>query len=160
MRWFAATLALIVGGSVAPTAPLALADPGHERPRVTVMRWQDPPVTVSSGECGEQGCDEEILIVKAHDPDSSITEVQIWFDENGDRAPYVFAHTYCVQGKAPGTPARLEIGAVFSEPGEYTVAAVAYSHKKCMGHEQGDGHPSLHSKVKRLEVTVEEAPQP
>jgi hypothetical protein len=36
-------------------------------------------------------CDEEILI-KAHDPDSSLTEIQVWFDEDGDRAPFVYAH--------------------------------------------------------------------
>ena len=141
-----------------PTAGVQ-ADPGHAKPRITVMRWQDPPVTVSSGECDEQGmCDEEILIVKAHDPDSSITEVQVWFDENGERAPIVFAHTSCVQGKKPGTPARLELGASFTEPGEYTVAAVAYSHRRCSGHERGDGHPSLHSNITRLQTTVEEAP--
>ena len=134
-----------------------VADPGHARPRITVMRWQDPPVTVSSGECGDEGCDQETLIIKAHDPDSSITEVQVWFDEDGDRAPFVMAHTFCVQGKKPGTPARLEIGASFTEAGDYTVAAVAYSHKKCSGHEKGDDHPYLHSKVKRLETTVEEA---
>lgn len=138
--------------------PLELsADEGHRRPKITVMRWKDKPVTTSTGECNQQGvCDEEILIVKAHDPDSSITEVQVWFDENGDRAPFVMAHTYCVQGKAPGKPARLEIGGVFTEPGKYTVAAVAYSHKRCSGHEQGDGHPALHSKVRRLETTVTE----
>lgn len=132
------------------------ADAGHERPKITFMRWEDPPVTSSSGECDENGtCDEEILILKAHDPDSSITEIQVWFDENGDRAPFVMAHTYCVQGKRPGKTARLEIGASFTEPGEYTVAAVAYSHKRCSGHEKGDGHPALHSKVKRLQTTVE-----
>ena len=133
------------------------ADPGHARPRITVMRWEDPPVTTSSGECDDQGtCDEETLILKAHDPDSSITEVQVWFDENGERAPFVFAHTYCVQGKKPGTPARLEIGASYTEPGEYTVAAVAYSHRRCSGHEKGDGHSALHSKVTRLQTTVVE----
>ena len=153
-------------GAIVGVIPLALlaaptevvADPGHARPRITVMRWQDPPVTVSSGECDDQGsCDEEILILKAHDPDSSITEIQVWFDEDGDRAPFVMAHTFCVQGKKPGTPARLEIGASYTEPGDYTVAAVAYSHKKCLGHEKGDDHPYLHSRIKRLETTVEEA---
>lgn len=151
-----------LGGAIALAvlgAPVEVAaDPGHARPRITVMRWQDPPVTVGSGECDEDGsCDEEVLILKAHDPDSSITEVQVWFDEDGDRAPFVMAHTFCVQGKKPGTPARLEIGASFTEPGEYTVAAVAYSHRKCAAHEKGDDHPYLHSKVKRLETTVEEA---
>ena len=121
------------------------------------MRWQDPPVAVSSGECDEDGvCDEEILVVKAHDPDSSITEVQVWFDEDGERAPFVMAHTFCVQGKGAGEPARLEIGVSYTEPGDYTVAAVAYSHKRCSGHEKGDDHAYLHSRVKRLETTVEE----
>ena len=115
-------------------------------------------MTVSSGECSEKGiCDEEILIIKAHDPDSSITEVQVWFDENGERAPFVFAHTFCLQGRAPGEPARLELGVSYTEPGEYTVAAVAFSHKRCLGHERGDGHPALHSRIKRLATTVEEA---
>lgn len=147
-------LALVAGVVASPTS--SIADPGHPRPKITVMRWKEPPVTTSSGECDEQGiCDEEILIVKAHDPDSSITEIQVWFDEDGDRAPFVMAHTHCVQGRKPGTMARLEIGASFTEPGDYVVAAVTYSHKRCLGHEKGDGHPSLHSRVKRLETTVE-----
>ncbi|MCA1707240.1 MAG: hypothetical protein LC808_29835 [Actinobacteria bacterium] len=144
--------------AVLALGPSAVGDPGHERPKITVMRWQDPPVTTSTGECDALGnCGEEILILKAHDPDSSITEIQVWFDENGNRAPFVFAHTYCVQGRKAGQEARLEIGASFSEPGDYTVAAVAYSHKRCLGHEKGDGHPSLHSRVKRLQTTVEAA---
>lgn len=142
---------------VSPSA--VTAHPGHERPRITVMRWQDPPVTTSTGKCNDEGvCDEETLIIKAHDPNSSITEVQVWFDENGTRAPLVMAHTYCLQGRAPGTPARLEIGAAFSEPGEYVVAAVAYSHRRCRPHERGDGHRYLHSRVKRLVTTVEPSP--
>ena len=137
----------------------AMADPGHRRPRITVMRWQDPPVTASSGDCTKPGaCEEEILILKAHDPDSSITEIQVWFDENGDRAPFVMAHSYCLQGKRAGEPARMEIGASFTEPGEYTVAAVALSHKRCLGHETGDGHPALHSKITRLQTTVQPSP--
>lgn len=154
-RGAAVVLALIAGGLTTPGA--AVGHPGHDRPRITVMRWQEEPVTTSTGECNDQGvCDEEILIIKAHDPDSSITEVQVWFDENGDRAPFVMAHTFCVQGRAPGTPARLEIGASFSEPGDYTVAAVAYSHKRCMPHERGDGHAARHSRIKRLQTTVQE----
>lgn len=134
------------------------ADPGHERPRITVMRWKDAPVTTASGECTDEegACEEEILVLKAHDPDSSITEIQVKFDEEGERAPIVFAHTYCLQGNEPGTPARLEIGVVYEEPGDYTVAAVAYSHRKCLGHENGDGHAYLHSRVKRLETEVTE----
>jgi hypothetical protein len=61
-----------------------------------------------------------------------------------------------VQGKKPGEVARLEIGGAFSAPGEYVVAAVAFSHKRCLGHEKGVGHPTLHSKVKRLGTTVED----
>lgn len=141
---------LLSGGSVA-------ADPGHERPRITVMRWQDAPVTTTSGECDEDGeCAPEVLVVKAHDPDSSITEVQVWFDEGGERAPFVFAHTMCLQGRKPGTPARLEIPVTYEEPGTYTVAAVAYSHRRCSGHEEGDDHPYLHSRVRRLETEVTE----
>ena len=151
-------LALVVTLTFPLISPGAVhADRGHERPKITVMKWKEPPVTTSSGECSDEGvCDEEVLIVKAHDPDSSITEVQVWFDENGERAPFVMAHTFCVQGREPGQPARLEIGATFTEPGDYVVAAVAYSHKRCLGHESGDRHPMLHSKVKRLETTVEQ----
>ena len=157
-RVLAVPLLALVAISGGPSAT-GLAHPGHARPKITVMRWQDPPVTTSTGECDEQGvCDEEILIIKAHDPNSSITEVQVWFDENGDRAPFVMAHTYCLQGRKPGQVARLEIGASFSEPGEYTVAAVAYSHKRCLGHERGDGHRYLHSKITRLQTTVEAHP--
>lgn len=154
MRRLVLVVPLIV---VLATGGAVSADPGHERPRITVMRWQDPPVTTTSGECDDEGsCDEEVLIVKAHDPDSSITEVQVWFDEDGERAPFVFAHTFCVQGRKPGTPARLEIPVSYSEPGDYTVAAVAYSHSRCAGHESGDDHPYLHSRVKRLETEVTE----
>ena len=42
-----ASLALLVGSTA--TVP-AVADPGHERPRITVMRWKEPPVTTGSGE--------------------------------------------------------------------------------------------------------------
>ena len=157
MRRFGTVVGVVALASMGLPAAV-VAGPGHARPRITVMRWQDPPVTVSSGECDDQGvCDEEVLILKAHDPDSSITEVEVWFDENGERAPFVSAHTFCVQGKKPGTPARLEIGVTFTEPGDYTVAAVAHSHEKCAGHEKGDDHPNLHSRIKRLETTVEEA---
>jgi hypothetical protein len=133
----------------------ALADPGHEKPKITVMRWKDAPVTANEPGCEKAGtCVEEILIIKAHDPDSSITEIQVWFDENGKRAPFVFAHTSCVQGREPGQVARLELGVAYTEPGTYVVAAVAYSHRRCSGHEAGDRHPSLHSRVFRLETEV------
>jgi hypothetical protein len=151
-----ASFALLIG-SIAANFPAA-ADPGHARPRITLMRWEDPPVTASTQECGETGtCTEEVLILKAHDPDSSITEVQVWFDEDGERAPFVMAHTFCVQGKRPGKTARLEISNFFTEPGDYTVAAVAYSHRRCLGHEPGDPHASLHSRIERLPTEVEPA---
>jgi hypothetical protein len=155
MKRAVVALALLTGMIAVPSA--VEAEPGHRRPKITVMKWKEPPVTTGTGECDDEGiCDEEILIIKAHDPDSSITEVQVWFDENGDRAPFVYALTYCVQGKKPGKPARLEIGATFTEPGGYVVAAAAYSHKRCRAHEKGDRHPYLHSRVTRLETTVEE----
>jgi hypothetical protein len=135
----------------------ASADSRHSRPRITIMRWKQPPVTSSNSNC-EEGCKEEILIVKAQDRNSSITEVQVWFSENDDAGPVVFAHTGCVQGRKAGTPARLEIGATYDEPGTYTVAAVAYSHRRCLSHERGDGHPQQHSPVTRLRTEVE-APQ-
>ena len=146
---------VVLGAMIIATSSVAAeADPGHERPRITVMRWEDPPVT-AAGDCEDPAsCPEEILVIKAHDPDSSITEVQVWF---GEGAPFVYAHTCCVQGKAPGTPARLKIGVSYVDPGHYVVKAVAYSHLKCKPHEAGDGHPSLHSPVKKLEVDVQPA---
>jgi hypothetical protein len=141
--------ALAASVGLLAAAPV-IADPGHERPKITTMRWQEPPVT----SCTRSSCREEILIVRAHDPDSSITEVQVWFSEDDNAGPIVFAHTYCVQGKAPGQPARLEIGATYRRPGTYTVAAVAYSHRRCLAHERGDRHRELHSRVVRLETHV------
>lgn len=146
-------LALFVVSAVAQLP--AAAQDADDLPVITSMEWEDPPVTTSSGECNEEGvCDEETLVIEAEDPDSSITEVQVWFDENGDRAPFVFAHTGCVQGTEPGTPARLEIGGSFTDPGEYVVAAVAYSHEGCAAHEDGDEHPALHSEITRLPTKV------
>ena len=142
--------------AVGTTPVESQADSGHQRPTITVMRWADPPVTADDPSCqANDSCHDEWLIVRAHDPDSSITEVQVWFDENGGRAPFVYAGTYCVQGREPGQPARLRIPGNYTEPGEYTVAAVAYSHKRCLPHEAGDGHPALHSRVMRLVTTVE-----
>lgn len=136
----------------------AAADPGHERPRITVMRWQDPPVTANEPGCEEQGtCSEEILIVKAHDPDSSITEIQVRLDEEGGGGQMIFAHTYCVQGYEAGQPARLKIPVSFDEPGTYTVAAVALSHRRCLPHEKGDRHPEQHSRVYSMETVVQPA---
>ena len=146
-------LALTIG-VLAAHIPAAAQD-GDDLPVITSMQWEDPPVTTTSGVCDEQGvCDEEILVIEAVDADSSITEVEVWFDENGNRAPFVKAHTFCVQGTEPGTPARLEIGASFTEPGDYVVAAVAHSHDQCLAHEDGDQHPALHSEITRLPTKV------
>lgn len=148
-------LGLIVGAFLFQGLPTG-AHPGHERPKITTMKWKEPPVTQSSGECDEQGiCDEEILILKAHDPDSSITEIVVRYERDDGTGTVIFAHTYCVQGTAPGKWARLEIGLSFDEPGDYLVEAVAYSHKRCLGHERGDGHPMRHSPVRSLMTTVE-----
>ena len=44
------------------------------------MRWKEPPVTINTGECDEaRRLRQEVLIVKPHDRDSSITEVQVSF---------------------------------------------------------------------------------
>lgn len=153
----ALVLAVVAVGATLVPSPAAQvnAHEGHARPRITVMRWKEAPVTVSEPCEDPAVCEEEVLVLRAHDPDSSITEIQVWFDENGDRAPFVMAHTYCLQGRRPGEPARLEIGATFTEPGEYTVAAVAYSHRRCSPHERGDAHRIRHSPIKRLITTVE-----
>lgn len=67
MKRMAFLLASLV---LAVSAGQAAADPGHQKPRITVMRWQDPPVTANEPGCEELGtCTEEILILRAHDPD-------------------------------------------------------------------------------------------
>jgi hypothetical protein len=144
-------LTILMAGVFVLGATPVVADPGHELPVITVTRWADPPVTAADPDCQDPDCHEEILIIRAHDPDSSITEVQVWF---GEGAPFVFAHTGCVQGSEPGTRARLEIGVSYREAGSYTVKAVAYSHLRCLAHERGDGHPLHHSRVARLETEV------
>lgn len=151
--------ALLVTAMVLSCVPAAYSTAAardtDDAPVISKMAWKDSPVTTSSGECDDQGvCDEEILIIEAQDRDSSITEVEVWFDENGSRAPFVWAHTYCVQGTEPGTLAHLEIGATFTEPGDYVVAAVAHSHRECLGHEDGDEHAAEHSDITRLPTTV------
>lgn len=128
----------------------ASADPGHKKPRITVMRWEDPPVTTTEEDC-ETDCHEESLIVEAHDRDSSITEVQVRAGGGG----ITFAHTYCVQGKRAGAPVRLKIPVTFTEDGTYDVQAVAYSHRRCARHAAGDDHLEQHSKVVHLETSVE-----
>jgi hypothetical protein len=115
-----------------------------------VMRWEDPPVTTSAADC-ETDCHDEFLIVKAHDPNSSITEVEVHF---GEGQPIAFAHTYCVQGKAAGEPARLKIPVSYDEPGTYDVRAIAYSHRRCNPHQDGDTHPLQHSRVRHLQTEV------
>lgn len=156
MRWKLGICMLATVATLVAVAEVA-ADPGHERPRITTLRWKDPPVRVGPEVCIPEDCEFETLIVKAHDPDSSITEVQVWFSENDDAGPFTYAHTYCVQGKRAGEPARLEIPGSYSRPGTYTVAVVAYSHRRCLPHERGDEHPARHSRVKRLETVVRPA---
>ena len=135
------------------TSTSVAADPGHERPRITRIRWEDPPVTAGDGDC-QKDCHEEVLIVKAHDPDSSITEIEIWF---GEGQPISYAHTGCVQGNAPGVPARVKVGVTYNKPGTFKVKAVAYSHLGCLPHENGDVHEQVHSRVKKLKTDVGEA---
>ncbi len=150
-----ALLVLVASLLVTPAAQSSVGAQENPPPVITLMEWKEPPVTTTTGQCDSDGmCDEETLIIEAHDPDSSISEIQVWFDEGGERAPIVFAHTYCVQGIEPGTVAHLEIPATFTEPGDYVVAAVAYSHFECIGHEEGDVHEEQHSDIARLETKV------
>jgi len=122
------------------------------------MRWQDPPVTANDPGCEKAG------YVHRRDPDHQGTRSLFLHHRDPGvvrrerrRAPFVFAHTYCVQGREPGQIARLELGVAYSEPGSYVVAAVAYSHRRCLGHEDGDSHPDLHSRIYRLGTDVEAA---
>ena len=53
-------LVLSIVPLVAAIGP-ARSDPGHERPRITVMRWQDPPVTATEVGCEKKGtCSEDL----------------------------------------------------------------------------------------------------
>lgn len=127
-------MSTLITGSLTP----AKAHPGHERPVITKLKWMEP--NLKSGET-------EWLTVVAHDPDSSISEVEVhWGD-----GQVSFAHTGCVQGEQPGEPATLRIPIQYEEPGEFVVEAVAYSQKKC------DPTRMLrHSKVKQIEAHVNE----
>lgn len=126
-------MSIVISGSMAS----ARADPGHERPVITKLKWMEP--NLKSGET-------EWLTVVAHDPDSSISEVDVRWG-NGQIS---FSHTGCLQGKQPGEPATLRIPIKY-KPGEFVVEAVAYSQKRC-----DESRVLRHSKVKQIEAHVNE----
>ena len=108
----------------------AAADTGHQRPKITAFEFLQPPLRAGIN---------ETLKVKAHDPDSWISEVQVrWEDANGDGGA-LFANTGCVQDpdlKDPGTPARLLLPVAFDKPGNYHVEVRAISEFHCQGENQ------------------------
>lgn len=120
-------LALLATGLLVASTGAAAADPGHERPEITVFRFVDTPV--------KAGTDETLKVV-AHDPDSWISEIQVQWEDVSGNGGVVFAHTYCVQDpdySDPGTPARLKIPIYFDQPGSYHVEARAISEIECRG---------------------------
>jgi hypothetical protein len=123
----------------------ATADPGHEKPKITVFKFLQPPI--------RSGINETLKVV-AHDPDSWIREVQVqWADEDGTGG-VIFASTYCVQDpdfSDPGTPAKLTIPVTFDHPGNYHVEVRAVSALKC----QGGNHEKI-SKTLEKDVVVTE----
>jgi hypothetical protein len=44
----------LLTGLIAVPSPVG-ADPGHRRPRITVMKWKEPPVTISTAESTRRG---------------------------------------------------------------------------------------------------------
>lgn len=122
------------------------ADPGHARPRITVVKFLREPL--------KAGIDE-VLKVVAHDPDSWISEVQVNYEDGDGNGGVVFAHTYCVQDpdfSDPGTPAKLRIPVQFANPGSYHMEVRAISSRKCAGDET-----SKTSKTMERDVVASEA---
>lgn len=71
-------LAFAIAGLPRPSGHRVGGDLGHERPRINVMRWKGR--TGDRDRAGlreERTCAEEILIIRAHDPDSAITEIEV-----------------------------------------------------------------------------------
>jgi hypothetical protein len=103
----------------------ALADPGHDGPKITRFEFAQPPV--------KSGIDE-VLLVTAHDPNSWIHEVQVRWEDENENGGAVFADTFCVQDpdfSDPGTPAKLKIPIYFDHPGDYRLEVRAMSALKC-----------------------------
>ncbi len=126
--WFALPAALAVA---LLTAAPASAHGTHTRPAITRLEWLTGPVAVG---------EEEILVVEAHDPDSSISEVDVvWGDEG-----ISFAHTYCVQGTEIGKPARLVLSWKFPHPGLEDVRVVALSQDHCKPNRSIQRSPTKH----------------
>lgn len=137
-RWVA-----ILGGALLLVGAPATADPGHDRPRITTYEFTQRPL--------KSGIDETLKVV-AHDPDSWIYEVQVFWEDQDQNGGAVFAHTGCVQDpdySDPGTPAKLKIPIDFDRPGEYQLEIHALSAMRCQAGEQ-----EQESKVVEMEVEV------
>lgn len=71
------TLPAVLAFTILLFALPAAADPGHERPRITTFKFNQPPL--------KAGINETLTVI-AHDPNSWISEVQVQYeDENGER---------------------------------------------------------------------------
>lgn len=125
---------------LAVIGPHAEAHPGHERPKITTFRWVDPPLKTGG---------EETLKITAHDPDSSISEIQVGWQDTNHEGGVIFAHSYCLQGTQPGKPHTMLLPIVFDQAGAYDVQARAISEKRCEG-----GNETRTSPWVRKSVTV------
>lgn len=138
-RVFAAATGLLLLTTVTP----AVADPGHERPKITAFGFVQP--------APKSGIDE-VLKVVAHDPNSWISEIQVQYEDADRNGGVVFAHTYCVQDpdySDPGTPAKLKIPVYFDHPGRYHVEVRAISEIECQG-----GNDTQTSRTLEMDVMV------
>ena len=126
-RWAGLFVAVVL---VVLLVPPAVADPGHERPKITVFGFLQPPL--------KSGINETLRVV-AHDPDSWISEIQVQWENAAQEGGVVFAHTGCVQDpdfSDPGTPAKLKIPIQFETPGTYHVEVRAISDLRCQGEDR------------------------
>lgn len=138
------TVALTWGTIALP----AQAHPGHPGPRITRFEFVDPPLKSGSS---------ERLVIIAHDPNSWISEIQVFWEDEDMTGGVIFADTFCVQDPSfqqPGTRAKLKLDVTFDHPGSYHVEARAISEKRCEG-----GNDTRFSKTAEQDVTVEDPRQ-
>jgi hypothetical protein len=136
-----AAVIVVLSLLVMPTS--AVADSGHERPKITTLRFAQPPL--------KSGINET-LNVTAHDPDSWISEIQVRWEDTNHNGGVVFAHTGCVQDldfSNRGIPAKLKIPILFENPGRYHVEARAQSSERCRGDDT-----TRTSRTLEMDVTV------
>ena len=128
MRKIALLAAVGLLATLGPTA--VVAHPGHQRPKITVMRWKDLPVKVDRF---------EKLIVKAHDPQAKMSSITVfWGDGVKDHAD-----SFCAIGEA-GEDIRYVLDHKYQKTGTYIVRAQV---------ESCDEENNL-SRWKKLETTV------